>query len=141
MSLTRSSNNCVSLHRFKDWKGTYFERKPRFIFYSTIPLELILFLVLLNRKQSMLWIQGDIFRTKQKTKEVAEDSLSKVLSGFDDISISGTSTRIENLDKYIEVRLHWNNLQSHLKNMSLISEIKYLKFITTVQYIQNVCHI
>ncbi|XP_015687089.1 dual specificity protein phosphatase CDC14A [Protobothrops mucrosquamatus] len=56
----------------------------------------------LEEKQSMLWIHGDIFRTKQKTKEVDEDSLSKVLSGFDEISISGTSTRIENLDKYRE---------------------------------------
>ncbi|XP_039204411.1 dual specificity protein phosphatase CDC14A isoform X1 [Crotalus tigris] len=56
----------------------------------------------LEEKQSMLWIHGDIFRTKQKTKEVDEDSLSKVLSSFDEISISGTSTRIENLDKYIE---------------------------------------
>ncbi|XP_070602560.1 dual specificity protein phosphatase CDC14A isoform X2 [Erythrolamprus reginae] len=56
----------------------------------------------LEEKQSMMWLQGDIFRAKQKTKEVDEDSLSKVLSCFDDISISGTSTRIDNLDKYIE---------------------------------------
>uniref|UniRef100_A0A8C5WS61 protein-tyrosine-phosphatase n=1 Tax=Laticauda laticaudata TaxID=8630 RepID=A0A8C5WS61_LATLA len=56
----------------------------------------------LEEKQSILWVYGDIYRTKQKTKEVEEDSLSKVLSDFDDISISGTSTRIDNLDKYIE---------------------------------------
>ncbi|KAG8132700.1 hypothetical protein E2320_010532, partial [Naja naja] len=56
----------------------------------------------LEEKQSILWVHGDIFRMKQKTKEVEEDSLSKVLSDFDDVSISGTSTRIENLDKYIE---------------------------------------
>ncbi|ETE67636.1 Dual specificity protein phosphatase CDC14A, partial [Ophiophagus hannah] len=56
----------------------------------------------LEEKQPILWVHGDIFRMKQKTKEVEEDSLSKVLSDFDDISISGASTRIENLDKYIE---------------------------------------
>ncbi|XP_026556186.1 dual specificity protein phosphatase CDC14A isoform X1 [Pseudonaja textilis] len=56
----------------------------------------------LEEKQSILWVHGDIFRTKQKTKEVEEDSFSKVLSDFDDISISGTSNRIDNLDKYIE---------------------------------------
>ncbi|KAM3840026.1 dual specificity protein phosphatase CDC14A isoform 2-T2 [Vipera latastei] len=71
----------------------------------------------LEEKQSMLWIQGDIFRTKQKTKEVAEDSLSKVLSGFDDISISGTSTRIENLDKYIE-----NDLEEDLEMKSDLTQ-------------------
>ncbi|XP_077188979.1 dual specificity protein phosphatase CDC14A isoform X1 [Paroedura picta] len=50
----------------------------------------------LEEKQTSLWIQGDIFRSKLKPREVEEDSMFKVMSSFDDISISGT------LDRYGE---------------------------------------
>uniref|UniRef100_A0ACB8F494 Uncharacterized protein n=1 Tax=Sphaerodactylus townsendi TaxID=933632 RepID=A0ACB8F494_9SAUR len=50
----------------------------------------------LEEKQTSLWIQGDIFRSKLKPKAVHEESMCKVMSSFDDISISGT------LDRYGE---------------------------------------
>ncbi|KAH0618373.1 hypothetical protein JD844_017510, partial [Phrynosoma platyrhinos] len=56
----------------------------------------------LEEKQSTLWVQGDIFRAKQKSRGVGEDSVNKVLSGLDDISISGTLNKTENLDRYGE---------------------------------------
>ncbi|XP_042318966.1 dual specificity protein phosphatase CDC14A isoform X1 [Sceloporus undulatus] len=69
----------------------------------------------LEEKQSTLWIQGDIFRAKQKPRGVGEDSVNKVLSGFDDISISGTLNKTENLDRYGENDLD-NNAEVETKN-------------------------
>ncbi|XP_003220091.2 dual specificity protein phosphatase CDC14A isoform X1 [Anolis carolinensis] len=69
----------------------------------------------LEEKQSMLWVQGDIFRAKQKPKGVGEDSVNKVLSGFDDISISGTLSKIENMDRYGENDLE-DNAEVETKN-------------------------
>ncbi|KAM6454147.1 dual specificity protein phosphatase CDC14A isoform 2-T2 [Liasis olivaceus] len=81
----------------------------------------------LEEKQSMLWVQGDIFRTKQKSREVDEDSVIKVLSGLDDISISGTSSRIENLDKYIESDLE-DDAEVEVKNgMTQGDQLRALK--------------
>lgn len=59
-----------------------------------------------NRKQPLLWVQGDIFRSAQRSKTVNEDGMSKVVSGLDDISISGNLNKVENLERYVEVTLH-----------------------------------
>ncbi|XP_063154388.1 dual specificity protein phosphatase CDC14A isoform X2 [Candoia aspera] len=81
----------------------------------------------LEEKQAMLWIQGDIFRTKQKSREVDEDNVSKVLSGLDDISISGTSNRIEILDNYIESDLE-DDSEVEIKNgMTQGDQLRALK--------------
>ncbi|XP_054836507.1 dual specificity protein phosphatase CDC14A isoform X3 [Eublepharis macularius] len=50
----------------------------------------------LEEKQTALWIQGDIFRSKLKPRAVDDESMCKVMSSFDDISITGT------LDRYGE---------------------------------------
>ncbi|KAJ6658411.1 hypothetical protein lerEdw1_020115, partial [Lerista edwardsae] len=56
----------------------------------------------LEEKQPLLWVQGDIFRSAQKSKTVDEDGMSRVVSGLDDISISGSLNKVENLERYLE---------------------------------------
>lgn len=56
-----------------------------------------------NRKQPLLWVQGDIFRSTQKSRSVEEDNMSKVVSGLDDISISGSINKVENFERFLEV--------------------------------------
>ncbi|XP_072854113.1 dual specificity protein phosphatase CDC14A isoform X1 [Pogona vitticeps] len=69
----------------------------------------------LEEKQPMLWVQGDIFRSKQKPRGVEEDSVNRVLSGLEDISISGTWNKVENMDKYGENDLE-DNAEIETKN-------------------------
>ncbi|XP_028588500.2 dual specificity protein phosphatase CDC14A isoform X1 [Podarcis muralis] len=82
----------------------------------------------LEEKQSMLWLQGDLFRSKQKPRLVDEDSMSRILSGFDDISISGTLNKIEsNLDKYVENELEDTSEQEIKNGMTQGDKLRALK--------------
>ncbi|XP_014427385.2 dual specificity protein phosphatase CDC14A isoform X1 [Pelodiscus sinensis] len=42
----------------------------------------------LEEKQATLWIQGDVFRSKQKKQSVDDGTVNKILSSLDDLSIS-----------------------------------------------------
>lgn len=55
----------------------------------------------------MLWLQGDVFRSKQKQRSFEDGSMNRVLCGLDDVSISGSFNKLQNLDRYGEVRIHW----------------------------------
>uniref|UniRef100_A0A670IYB7 Cell division cycle 14A n=1 Tax=Podarcis muralis TaxID=64176 RepID=A0A670IYB7_PODMU len=82
----------------------------------------------LEEKQSMLWLQGDLFRSRQKPRLVDEDSMSRILSGFDDISISGTLNKIEsNLDKYVENELEDTSEQEIKNGMTQGDKLRALK--------------
>ncbi|XP_053247593.1 dual specificity protein phosphatase CDC14A isoform X6 [Podarcis raffonei] len=82
----------------------------------------------LEEKQSMLWLQGDLFRSKQKPRLVDEDSMSRILSGLDDISISGTLNKIEsNLDKYVENELEDTSEQEIKNGMTQGDKLRALK--------------
>ncbi|XP_061489814.1 dual specificity protein phosphatase CDC14A isoform X2 [Rhineura floridana] len=82
----------------------------------------------LEEKQSMLWLQGDLFRSKQKPRGIDEDSMSRVLCGLDDISISGTWSKIEsNLDKYVENELEDNVEQETKNGMTQGDKLRALK--------------
>uniref|UniRef100_F7FF44 Dual specificity protein phosphatase CDC14A n=1 Tax=Ornithorhynchus anatinus TaxID=9258 RepID=F7FF44_ORNAN len=56
----------------------------------------------LEEKQTLLWVQGDILRTKQKQRPEHEGGINKILSSFDDMSICGSFTKLQNLDRYGE---------------------------------------
>ncbi|XP_034977630.2 dual specificity protein phosphatase CDC14A isoform X3 [Zootoca vivipara] len=83
----------------------------------------------LEEKQSMLWLQGDLFRSKQKPRLVEEDTMSRILSGLDDISISGTLNKIEsNLDKYVENESEDTSEQEIKNGMTQGDQLRALKF-------------
>ncbi|XP_019386567.1 PREDICTED: dual specificity protein phosphatase CDC14A isoform X2 [Crocodylus porosus] len=56
----------------------------------------------LEEKQAMLWLQGDVFRSKQKQRSFEDGSMNRVLCGLDDVSISGSFNKLQNLDRYGE---------------------------------------
>uniref|UniRef100_A0A8B9QFN8 Cell division cycle 14A n=1 Tax=Apteryx owenii TaxID=8824 RepID=A0A8B9QFN8_APTOW len=56
----------------------------------------------LEEKQAMLWLQGDLIRSKQKQRVVDDGNINRVLCGLDDISISGSFNEIQELDQYGE---------------------------------------
>lgn len=53
----------------------------------------------------MLWLEGDLIRTKQK-QQVADGNMNRVLCGLNDISISDSLNKVQDLDQYREVRVH-----------------------------------
>ncbi|XP_068808357.1 dual specificity protein phosphatase CDC14A isoform X1 [Struthio camelus] len=56
----------------------------------------------LEEKQAMLWLQGDLIRSKQKQRVVNDGNMNRVLCGLDDISISGSFNKVQELDQYGE---------------------------------------
>uniref|UniRef100_A0A8D0HK08 Cell division cycle 14A n=1 Tax=Sphenodon punctatus TaxID=8508 RepID=A0A8D0HK08_SPHPU len=81
----------------------------------------------LEEKQSMLWVQGDIYRSKQKQRSVDEGSVNKVLSGLDDISISGSSNKFENVDRYGENDFEDNTELESRNGMTQGDQLRALK--------------
>ncbi|NWS65945.1 CC14A phosphatase, partial [Crotophaga sulcirostris] len=55
----------------------------------------------LEEKQAMLWLEGDLMRSKQKQR-VADGNINRVLRGLNDISISDSLNKIQDLDRYRE---------------------------------------
>uniref|UniRef100_A0A8C8VE37 Cell division cycle 14A n=1 Tax=Pelusios castaneus TaxID=367368 RepID=A0A8C8VE37_9SAUR len=53
----------------------------------------------LEEKQAALWIQGDFYRSKQKQRSADEGTVNKIISGLDDLSISGSFSKVQNLDQ------------------------------------------
>ncbi|XP_023392051.1 dual specificity protein phosphatase CDC14A isoform X4 [Pteropus vampyrus] len=60
----------------------------------------------LEEKQASLWVQGDIFRSKLKSRPSSEGSINKILSSLDDMSIGGNLSKIQNVERFGE-----NNLE------------------------------
>ncbi|NXD08568.1 CC14A phosphatase, partial [Nothocercus nigrocapillus] len=56
----------------------------------------------LEEKQAMLWLQGDLIRSKQKQCVVDDGNMNRVLCGLDDISIGGSFNKVQELDQYGE---------------------------------------
>ncbi|NXQ78721.1 CC14A phosphatase, partial [Nyctibius grandis] len=54
----------------------------------------------LEEKQAMLWLEGDLIRSKQK--RVVDGNINRVLSGLNDISISDSLNKVQDLDQYRE---------------------------------------
>ncbi|XP_009985426.1 PREDICTED: dual specificity protein phosphatase CDC14A-like, partial [Tauraco erythrolophus] len=52
----------------------------------------------LEEKQAMLWLGGGPFRSQQK----ADGNINRVLCGLNDISISGSLNKVQDLDQYRE---------------------------------------
>ncbi|XP_044288153.1 dual specificity protein phosphatase CDC14A isoform X2 [Varanus komodoensis] len=83
----------------------------------------------LEEMQSTLWIQGDIYRAKQKPRGIDEDSVDKVLSGLDDISISGTlMNQVENVDRCEENDVEDNEGVEVKNGMTQGDKLRALKF-------------
>ncbi|NWQ98933.1 CC14A phosphatase, partial [Burhinus bistriatus] len=55
----------------------------------------------LEEKQAMLWLEGDLIRSKQK-RRVVDGNINRVLCGLNDISISDSLNKVQDLDKYRE---------------------------------------
>ncbi|XP_036199246.1 dual specificity protein phosphatase CDC14A isoform X3 [Myotis myotis] len=60
----------------------------------------------LEEKQASLWVQGDLFRSKLKNRPSSEESINKILSNLDDMSIGGNLSKIQNVERFGE-----NNLE------------------------------
>ncbi|XP_036624389.1 dual specificity protein phosphatase CDC14A isoform X3 [Trichosurus vulpecula] len=56
----------------------------------------------LEEKQAVLWVQGDIYRSKLKNRPSSEGSINKILSGLDELSIGGSYSKLQTLDRYGE---------------------------------------
>ncbi|XP_054066575.1 dual specificity protein phosphatase CDC14A isoform X2 [Rissa tridactyla] len=55
----------------------------------------------LEEKQAMLWLEGDLIRSKQK-RRVVDGNINRVLCGLSDISISDSLNKVQDLDQYRE---------------------------------------
>ncbi|XP_032552164.1 dual specificity protein phosphatase CDC14A isoform X3 [Chiroxiphia lanceolata] len=55
----------------------------------------------LEEKQAMLWLEGDHIRSKQKQR-VVDENINRVLCGLNDISISDSLNKVQDLDQYRE---------------------------------------
>ncbi|KAF1518349.1 Dual specificity protein phosphatase CDC14A, partial [Eudyptula minor] len=55
----------------------------------------------LEEKQAMLWLEGDLIRSKQKQR-VADGNINRVLCGLNDMSISDSLNKVQDLDQYRE---------------------------------------
>ncbi|KFO88834.1 Dual specificity protein phosphatase CDC14A, partial [Buceros rhinoceros silvestris] len=55
----------------------------------------------LKEKQAMLWLEGDLIRSKQK-QQVVDGNINSVLCGLNDISISDTLNKVQDLDQHRE---------------------------------------
>ncbi|KAM6066138.1 dual specificity protein phosphatase CDC14A isoform 2-T2 [Chlamydotis macqueenii] len=55
----------------------------------------------LEEKQAMLWLEGDLIRSKQKQR-VVDENINRVLCGLNDISISDSLNKVQDLDQYRE---------------------------------------
>ncbi|XP_014794735.1 PREDICTED: dual specificity protein phosphatase CDC14A isoform X2 [Calidris pugnax] len=55
----------------------------------------------LEEKQAMLWLEGDLTRPKQKRGAV-DGNINRVLCGLNDISISDSLNKVQDLDQYRE---------------------------------------
>ncbi|NWT04607.1 CC14A phosphatase, partial [Mionectes macconnelli] len=55
----------------------------------------------LEEKQAMLWLEGDHIRSKQKQR-VVDGNLNRVLCDLNDISISDSLNKVQDLDQYRE---------------------------------------
>lgn len=58
-----------------------------------------------RRKQASLWVQGDIFRSKLKSRPSSEESINKILSNLEDMSLGGSLSKIQNVERFGEVSL------------------------------------
>ncbi|XP_020855582.1 dual specificity protein phosphatase CDC14A isoform X2 [Phascolarctos cinereus] len=56
----------------------------------------------LEEKQASLWVQGDIYRSKLKNRPSSEGSINKILSSLDELSIGGSYSKLQTLDRYGE---------------------------------------
>ncbi|XP_013154480.1 dual specificity protein phosphatase CDC14A isoform X3 [Falco peregrinus] len=54
----------------------------------------------LEEKQAMLWLEGDLIRSKQK--RVVDGNINRVLCGLNDMSISDSINKVQDLDQYRE---------------------------------------
>nr|XP_033771880.1 dual specificity protein phosphatase CDC14A isoform X2 [Geotrypetes seraphini] len=53
----------------------------------------------LEENQTSLWIQGDIQRSKQKSRLFQDGSMTRILSGFEDISLNESLNRLHAVDR------------------------------------------
>uniref|UniRef100_A0A8C9L9N3 protein-tyrosine-phosphatase n=1 Tax=Pavo cristatus TaxID=9049 RepID=A0A8C9L9N3_PAVCR len=59
----------------------------------------------LEEKQAMLWLEGDLIQSKQKQR-VVDGNINRVLCGLNDMSINDSLNKVQDLDRYGEVRVH-----------------------------------
>lgn len=52
----------------------------------------------------MLWLEGDLIQSKQKQR-VVDGNINRVLCGLNDMSISDSLNKVQDLDQYGEVRI------------------------------------
>lgn len=62
-------------------------------------------------KQNSLWAEGDVFREKmQNERENGKASVTRILSGVDDISINGSNkNRASNKEETVSLFLFWRS--------------------------------
>lgn len=62
------------------------------------------------RKQAMLWLEGDLIRSKQNQRGI-DGNINRVLCGLNDISISDSLNKVQDLDQYKEVSVLRKNFK------------------------------
>uniref|UniRef100_A0A8C9PCV7 Dual specificity protein phosphatase CDC14A n=1 Tax=Spermophilus dauricus TaxID=99837 RepID=A0A8C9PCV7_SPEDA len=81
----------------------------------------------LEEKQASLWVQGDIFRSKLKNRPSSEGSINKILSSLDDMSISGSLSKIQNMERFGENNLEEDEDVEMKNNITQGDKLRALK--------------
>ncbi|XP_020945797.1 dual specificity protein phosphatase CDC14A isoform X9 [Sus scrofa] len=81
----------------------------------------------LEEKQASLWVQGDIFRSKLKSRPSNEGSLNKILSSLDDMSIGGNLSKIQNVERFGENNLEEDEDVEMKNNITQGDKLRALK--------------
>ncbi|XP_047641139.1 dual specificity protein phosphatase CDC14A isoform X6 [Phacochoerus africanus] len=81
----------------------------------------------LEEKQASLWVQGDIFRSKLKSRPSSEGSLNKILSSLDDMSIGGNLSKIQNVERFGENNLEEDEDVEMKNNITQGDKLRALK--------------
>uniref|UniRef100_A0A8C3VUH1 Dual specificity protein phosphatase CDC14A n=1 Tax=Catagonus wagneri TaxID=51154 RepID=A0A8C3VUH1_9CETA len=81
----------------------------------------------LEEKQASLWVQGDIFRSKLKSRPSSEGSINKILSSLDDMSIGGNLSKIQNVERFGENNLEEDEDVEMKNNITQGDKLRALK--------------
>lgn len=69
------------------------------IFLCVLLFCLCLFVLLLCRKQTNMWAQGDVLRSKQQKSRVYEENVPCLISSMDDLTISSSFLRSSSMEE------------------------------------------
>ncbi|XP_075471606.1 dual specificity protein phosphatase CDC14A [Ascaphus truei] len=71
----------------------------------------------LEEKQTWLWVQGDIYRSKQKQTQLEDGTVTRILSDFEDLSVGRSLNRWQSVERAGE-----NNYEDELGQRNALTQ-------------------